>query len=97
VTYLRFDPSFSWAAQSAARWLDVHLEGHVEPVGSGSRLVLRTHLQPRGPLRPLAPVLRRYMHRVWNRNLAAIKDRLERPEGYPRPGGDHQEAAPPQP
>jgi WS/DGAT/MGAT family acyltransferase len=77
VTYLHFDPPRSWAAQSTSRRLDVRAEGQVVPTGSGSRLIIRTDLRPRGPLRPLAPLLRRYMHRAWNRNLAVIKAQLE--------------------
>jgi diacylglycerol O-acyltransferase len=79
VTYLDFDPPHRWAAMSTSRRLDVRAEGVVEPIGGGSRLVVRTLLVPRGPLRPLAPVLRRYMHRTWTRNLTAVKAELENP------------------
>jgi hypothetical protein len=77
VTYLRFDPPRSWAAQSTSPRLDVRADGEVVPVGSGSRLVVRTDLRPHGPLRPLTPVLRRYLHAARNRNLAVIKTQLE--------------------
>jgi WS/DGAT/MGAT family acyltransferase len=77
LTYTRFDPPRAWAAHSTSPRLDVHAEGDVVPVGSGSRLVVRTDLRPHGPLRPLAPLLRRYMHSAWNRNLAVIKAQLE--------------------
>jgi hypothetical protein len=46
-------------------------------VGFGARLVVRTDLRPHGVLRPLAPVLRRYMHAAWDRNLGVIKTQLE--------------------
>ena len=81
VTYTGFDPPRSWAAHSTSARLDVHAEGLVEPAGSGARLVVRTNLRPHGPLRPLAPLLRRYMHRTWDRNLAAISARLQQPAG----------------
>ena len=86
VTYVRFDPPRCWAAQSTSPRLDVRAEGEVVAVGSGARLVVRTDLRPRGPLRPLAPLLRRYMHSAWNRNLAVIRAQLEnrdREEGSP--------------
>jgi uncharacterized protein YndB with AHSA1/START domain len=77
VTYVRFDPPRTWAAQSTSPRLDVRAEGEVVPVGSGARLVVRTDLRPHGPLRLLAPVLRRYMHAAWDRNLGVIKTQLE--------------------
>jgi hypothetical protein len=77
VTYVRFDPPRSWAAESTSPRLDVGAEGEVAPTGSGSRVVVRTEVRPHGPLRLLAPVLRRYVHSAWNRNLAVIKAQLE--------------------
>jgi WS/DGAT/MGAT family acyltransferase len=76
VTYTGFDPPRAWAAHSTSARLDVHAEGHVEAAGSGSRLVVRTDLRPHGPLRPLTPLLRRYVHRTWNHNLATIRTHL---------------------
>ena len=35
--------------------------GEVVPTSSGSRLIIRTQMHPQGLLRPLAPLLRRYM------------------------------------
>ena len=77
VTYTAFDPPHLWAATSTSHRLDVRLEGSVVPAGSGARLVVRTWLLPRGALRPLAPLLRRHMHRTWDRNLAVIKTQME--------------------
>jgi hypothetical protein len=57
--------------------LDVRAQGEVAAVGTGSRLVMRTDLRPHGPLRLLTPLLRRYMHSAWNRNLAVIKAHLD--------------------
>jgi hypothetical protein len=62
VTWLRSDPPRSWTAQSTSPRLDVGAEGEVLPTGSGSRLIIRTDLRPRGLLRPLAPLLLRCMH-----------------------------------
>jgi diacylglycerol O-acyltransferase len=84
VTYVAYDPPRSWAGTSTSRRLDVRLDGAVQPAGNGTRLVIGTRLLPRGPLRPLAPVLRRCMHRTWDRNLAIIKAQLENHErGHP--------------
>ncbi len=85
VTYTAFDPPHRWASTSTSRRLDVRFEGTIHPAGPGSRLVVRTRLLPHGPLRPLAPLLRRYLHWAWNRNLAAIKAELENHET----GEDH--------
>ncbi|MGY1669201.1 wax ester/triacylglycerol synthase domain-containing protein [Geodermatophilus sp. SYSU D00710] len=76
VVYTRVDPPRSWAARSTSPRLDVRVEGRVEPAGSGARLVVRTDLRPRGLLRPLAPLLRRYVHRTWDRNLSTISTHL---------------------
>ncbi|MGY1666745.1 wax ester/triacylglycerol synthase domain-containing protein [Geodermatophilus sp. SYSU D00696] len=83
VTYTGFDPPRSWAAHSMSPRLDVHAEGRVEAAGSGARLVVRTDVRPRGPLRPLTPLLRRYVHRTWDRHLAAVRARLEQPAAAP--------------
>lgn len=55
----------------------IYLEGAVEAVGAGPRLVVRNRLLPHGPLRPVTPLIARYLHRAWRRNLAVIKDQLE--------------------
>lgn len=77
VTYTAFDPPHHWGAVSTSRHLDVRLEGSVAPAGPGTRLVVRTRLLPRGILRPLTPLLRRYMHSTWDRHLAVIKTEME--------------------
>jgi uncharacterized protein YndB with AHSA1/START domain len=77
VTYTAFDPPYRWAGTSSAAQLDVRLEGAVDATGAGSRLVIRTRLLPHGPLRLLTPLLRRYMQRTWDHNLAVIKAQLE--------------------
>jgi diacylglycerol O-acyltransferase / wax synthase len=76
VEYVRFDPPRSWASRSTSRRLDVRFEGEVTPMESGSRLVVRTLLVPKGTLRPLRPALRSFMRRQWNHHLAAIEARL---------------------
>jgi hypothetical protein len=77
VTYMRFDPPRSWAAVSRSPRLDVRAEGEVIPAVAGSRVIIRTDLKPHGALRPLAPLLRHYMHSAWNRNLAVLRAELE--------------------
>ena len=79
VTYTAFAPPHRWAGTSSAPRLDVRLDGAVRAAATGSRLAVRTTLLPHGPLRPLTPLLRRYIHRTWDHDLAAIKAQLEEP------------------
>jgi diacylglycerol O-acyltransferase / wax synthase len=72
-------PSF-WAATSASRRLDVHIEFEVTTTGGGARLSVRTLLLPHGVLRLAHPILRRYMREQWEHHLQRIKARLELPE-----------------
>jgi diacylglycerol O-acyltransferase / wax synthase len=76
VEYVQFDPPRFWASTSTSRRLDVRFEGAVTPTRTGSRLVVRTLLQPKGMFRPLRPVLRLVMRRSWEHHLAAIRTKL---------------------
>jgi hypothetical protein len=76
VEYVRFAPPHSWASTSRSRRLDVRFEGEVNATDSGSLLVVRTLLLPKGPLRLLRPVLRTMMRRSWDHHLAAIRTKL---------------------
>jgi diacylglycerol O-acyltransferase / wax synthase len=76
VEYVRFVPPRYWASRSTSRRLDVRFEGEVIPTESGSRLVVRTLLLPKGMLRPLRPILHSVMRRSWEGHLVAIRGRL---------------------
>jgi diacylglycerol O-acyltransferase / wax synthase len=83
VEYVRFAPPHSWASRSTSRRLDVRFEGEVNATDSGSRLVVRTLLLPKGPLRLLRPVLRTMMRRSWDHHLAAIRTKLTHSTSQP--------------
>jgi hypothetical protein len=59
--------------------------GRVLPAADGSHLVMRRELEPRGLLRLAAPLLRRRMKPMLERDLASIKAVLEGSPG-PRTG-----------
>jgi diacylglycerol O-acyltransferase / wax synthase len=77
VEYVQFDPPRFWASRSTSRRLDVRFEGTVIPIQVGSRLVVRTLLEPKGMVWPLQPVLRLVMRRSWaQHHLPAIRTKL---------------------
>jgi hypothetical protein len=55
--------------------------GRVQPAADGSHLIMRMELEPHGLLRLAAPLLRRRMKPMLNRDLANIKSILERSQG----------------
>jgi hypothetical protein len=77
VEYARFERPTSWEAVSESKSLSMVFQGRVEPTPTGSRLVIRMELRPRGLARLAAPVLNRVMQRQEIHNLAAIKSTLE--------------------
>jgi diacylglycerol O-acyltransferase len=81
IEYTEFDHARSWSALSRSRLLDVDSVNHVSAVPGGSVLVIRTWLHPHGALRLAAPVLGRWMHRTWDRNLRAVKAQIETAPG----------------
>lgn len=76
MEYVRFTPPRHWASTSTSRRLNVRFEAQVIPIDSGSRLVVRTLLLPKGNWRPLRPVLSSIMRRSWSHHLATIRTRL---------------------
>jgi hypothetical protein len=77
IDYVAFDRPVSWRSIGRSRELLVASDGRVVPTRKGARLALRVELEPRGRLRPIAPLLSRMMHGRERQNLAAIKKRLE--------------------
>lgn len=58
----------------------------VLPTAGGAHLVLRTEMQPHGLLKLAAPLLRRRMQPMFERDLRNIKARLEAADMAPEPG-----------
>jgi uncharacterized protein YndB with AHSA1/START domain len=77
IEFIRFQHPRSWATAGRSRRLVAVSEGQVSTTPGGTRLALRTHLQPRGALRLLRPVLGPIMRQREGRNLHAIKAALE--------------------
>jgi hypothetical protein len=78
IEYVRFERPVAWESVGHSRSLDVKGEGRISATESGARLVMRMELRPKGALRLLLPILGRFMHQEQQRNLAAIKQALER-------------------
>lgn len=79
VEYVRFERPTAWGSIARSRRLDARGEGRISPTARGCRVVVRTHLRPKGLLAVLLPLLRRTMHQREDRNLASVKAILERP------------------
>lgn len=77
ITYHEVKSPAWWRTSSHSRLLRVRFTGRIDRRGDGSDVTLRTTLIPRGPLRPLAPLLRRVMATSWEHHLATVKRQLE--------------------
>jgi hypothetical protein len=88
IDYVAFDRPATWRSTGRSRGLLVANEGRVDPTPDGARLTLHVELEPRGRLRPIAPLLGWLMRGRERQNLAAIKERLER--GARTNGGGQQ-------
>jgi Polyketide cyclase / dehydrase and lipid transport len=78
VEHITFDRPRSWSSLSRSRLLDVESANHVEPIPGGCRLVIGTQLFPHGALRLATPLLRRWTHATWARDLQTVKAQVER-------------------
>ena len=74
---VRFEPPTNWQQLGGSKILSSSFEGRVTASGGGSHLVLRMEIQLRGPLGWALPRVRRRMQRELERDIAAIKTRLE--------------------
>lgn len=81
IECVHFERPSAWATLGESRGLTASFEGTVRATQDGSHLVLRMALTPRGLLRWMAPLLRRYMQAQQARNVATIKARLEHRDG----------------
>ena len=77
VEHTVFDRPRSWSSISRSRLLDVESANRVDAVPGGCRLVIGTQLFPHGPLRLATPLLRRWMHVTWARDLETVKAQVE--------------------
>jgi Polyketide cyclase / dehydrase and lipid transport len=88
IDYVAFERPTSWRSVGRSRDFLVANEGRVDPTPDGARLRLHLELAPQGRLRLIAPLLGRIMRGRERRNVAAIKERLER--GAQTNGGGQQ-------
>jgi Polyketide cyclase / dehydrase and lipid transport len=79
IEFVRFERPLAWGTLGRSRRLDARGEGQVSATEDGAHLVMRMELKPKGALRLLRPILGRFMQEQQERNLAAIKQALERP------------------
>jgi hypothetical protein len=77
VEYTRFEPPGEWASVGRSTMMTIRFSARVASIPSGSRLVVRMELIPRGPARLLQPLLRRRMQGQELANMRAIKNMME--------------------
>lgn len=78
IELLGFERPVNWETVARSPRMDARGEGRISSTEHGARLVMRMELRPKGALRLLLPILGRFMHQQQERNLAAIKQVLER-------------------
>lgn len=67
----------AWSMVGASSALTATGDNSIEPTLDGSHLVMRMGLEPHGLLKLVAPLLRRQMQPMFQRDLSNIKNRLE--------------------
>lgn len=77
IEITRFERPRFWEATADSKTLGMVFQARVEPTPTGSRLIVRMDLRPRGLARLAAPILSRAMQSQEIRNLAAVKRTLE--------------------
>lgn len=78
IEFMRFERPLAWETSGRSARLDAKGEGRISATQRGAHLVIRMELTPKGALRFLLPILGRFMRHQQGRNLAAIKQVLER-------------------
>jgi uncharacterized protein YndB with AHSA1/START domain len=71
----------AWSLAGRSSALTAGGGGRVLPAAGGSHLIMRMELEPHGLLRVAAPLLRRRMKPMLERDLANIKSKLEGSSG----------------
>lgn len=82
---IHYERPRAWSLMGDSRALKAAGGGRVVPTSEGTHLVMRMELEPHGPLKLAAPLLRRGMKSMFQRDLDNIKARLE---GQGRPAPD---------
>jgi len=77
---VRYERPASWSMRGDSRALKAGGGGRVVPTSDGAHLVMRMELEPHGLLKLAAPLLRRRMAPMFQRDLDNIKTRLEAAE-----------------
>ena len=77
---IRYERPTSWSMKGDSRALRAGGGGRVAPTSDGAHLVMRMELEPHGLLKLAAPLLRRRMTPMFQRDLDNIKARLEAAE-----------------
>lgn len=77
VVYLVHDRPARWVTESRSWLLTVTVSLSVTATPTGSRLTSEWHLQPRGPVRLLGPVLARTFDRQVAQSMRAAKEHVE--------------------
>jgi hypothetical protein len=77
----------AWSLVGSSSALTAGGGGRVLPAAAGSHLIMRMQLEPHGLLRLAAPLLRRRMKPMLDRDLANIKSVLEGGQGADREHG----------
>src|SRR5215468_3401021 len=67
----------AWSLTGTSRALTARGGWRVLPTADGARLVMHTEMEPHGLLKLAAPLLRRRMQPMFDRDLCNIKARLE--------------------
>jgi hypothetical protein len=82
----RYQRPTMWSVTGNSRALRARGGWRVLPTASGARLVTRAEMEPRGPLKLAAPLLRRREQPMFERDLRNIKARLE--AAHPAPASE---------
>ena len=77
VDCVRYDRPNRWQMSGETMGMRVGWGGEVVRTAAGAHLVLRMRLEPHGLLRLIGPLLRRRMQPDLDRDVSAIKARLE--------------------
>jgi carbon monoxide dehydrogenase subunit G len=77
VTYVEFQRPILWVTRSTTKMMDVTVRLELTPEGTGSRLLSTWTIDPRGPMRLLAPILKHVFNKDVRRSMRAAKNHVE--------------------
>ncbi len=87
----QYERPATWSLTGNSRALTARGGWRVLPTAEGSRLVMRTEMEPRSLLKWLTPLLRLRMQPMFQRDLSNIKARLETARPASRTGLEQKE------